>query len=202
MTTPTLTTHTYPLPPGVDGHAVFCTHVDEAFPAGLHPAQGELVPACHRYALYRERNDQVHNEARHMCRSLACIAMNPSAAAADRDDQTVRLLWLLARREGYCKLVVLNAYSYRSTDPKGLLLAADPVGTKNDARILTEVSWADTVLVCWGIISKGRDHRLRELIQSTSKRAVCLAITAGGYPRHPLRTRIHGAEWQPLDLAS
>jgi hypothetical protein len=185
-----ITQHVFPLPAGVIGSAKFCTH--------------QPTP-CHRYALYRERTHprdlfSTPEGQAHVCRTLAAIAMNPSAAAGDRDDQMVKVVWNLAEYEGFCRLAVLNAYGYCSTDPKSMRRAADPIGERNDARILTEVVFADRILACWGGIDPARDAQLRELLRPVSQKVFCLGLTKNGQPRYPARIRTKGVQWQPLPI--
>ncbi|HSV49841.1 MAG TPA: DUF1643 domain-containing protein, partial [Candidatus Acidoferrales bacterium] len=64
--------------------------------------------------------------------TIAFIGLNPSVADERQDDNTVRKCINIARRDGFGSMVMLNAYAYRSTDPKALTTQSNVVGTHND----------------------------------------------------------------------
>ena len=129
-------------------------------------------------------------------RPLVVIGLNPSTADARQDDPTVRREIAFALRWGFGRLVKLNAYSYRATDPRVMQAAAkrgdDIVGPRNDAaitRALTDARASDgLVLVAWGRHARPeRVSRLVELLAGTEAR--CLRTNLDGSPVHPLYQR-------------
>ena len=64
--------------------------------------------------------------------SIAFIMLNPSTADSIKNDSTVTRCIRYAQQFGYQKLIVLNIFAYRSTDPKELYRICDPVGSKNE----------------------------------------------------------------------
>jgi hypothetical protein len=126
---------------------------------------------------------------------LITIACNPSSAGADRDDNTIRVLERLAIRQGFGRLVMLNAYALCATDMPDIRVDyVQAVGESNDlniGHILAEHrGYADcVVLAAWGVIPRERHNRLCELLHEERYQIACLGITQDGYPRHPLRTQ-------------
>jgi hypothetical protein len=84
-------------------------------------------------------------------RTIAFIGLNPSTADETHDDPTVRRCLRFAERWGFERLVMLNIFALRSTDPKALRRAEDPIGPENDAYIADRAAHADLVVCCWGV---------------------------------------------------
>ena len=60
------------------------------------------------------------------------IGLNPSTADATEDDPTLKRCISFAQKWGYGSLLLVNLFSLRATDPRGLKMAADPIGPKTD----------------------------------------------------------------------
>lgn len=141
--------------------------------------QAEFSPCrLYRYRLVRDLGGT---------RTVTFCMMNPSIADEVQDDPTVRRCKIFARDWGFGRLVVVNAYAYRATDPDDLEAAraagVDVVGPDNDAAIQRAGQEAELVVVAWGTrVDGARAFRIRELLPSV----VCLGVTKGGAPRHPL----------------
>lgn len=67
----------------------------------------------HRFVLWRIWEDTDPK--------LVIIGLNPSTADATTNDATIRRCISFAERDGYGGLIMLNLFSWRSTDPAGLL---------------------------------------------------------------------------------
>jgi hypothetical protein len=124
--------------------------------------------------------------------ALLFVMLNASTADCYDDDPTVRRCIDFARRQGYDGLGVLNLYGLRSTDPKALLTAPDPVGPDNDDYLrlsLTErVRRGLPVVAAWGVnASPDRVAQVLDLVPGVDWR--CLGHTKAGAPRHPLYVR-------------
>lgn len=116
---------------------------------------------------------------------IAFIGLNPSVADERQDDNTVRKCINIAKRDGYGQLVMLNAYAYRSTDPKGLTCQFDVVGRFNDRYIAEETKSADKVVVAWG--NHATDDRHTTLLKVLDgQQLYCFAKNNNGKPKHPL----------------
>lgn len=150
---------------------------------------GALFSPCgrYRYRLWRDlAGDDVPPS-----RVVAFVLLNPSTATAERDDPTIRRCVAFARRRRAGRVVVVNLFAWRSTDPAALAAARDPVGPDNDAAIVDAARGAALVVVGWG--RHGALHRRADavaaLLADAGVRARCLAINADGSPGHPLYQR-------------
>lgn len=120
--------------------------------------------------------------------AVAFVLLNPSTADAFQDDPTIRRCMGYARDWGYDSLYVLNIFALRSTDPKGLYAAADPVGQHADAYIKKVMARVDRVVCGWG--EHGRYRKRGEWVFRLIQQfhcPMCLRTTQSGEPNHPLR---------------
>lgn len=120
------------------------------------------------------------------------IMLNPSTADANTDDPTIRRCVGFAKSWGCGGVRVVNLYALRSTDPKGLWRALDPVGPDNDHHLLdyaNESSYKKWPMVAaWGANAKA--DRVDEVLNFPGMEALqCLGVTKAGQPRHPLYLR-------------
>ena len=141
--------------------------------------RGATFSACraYRYSLWRVWDEDGP--------TLCVIGLNPSTANETADDPTIRRCIGFARAWGYGRLVMTNLFACRSTDPKGLLAVADPVGPEND-DVLELAAGYGGVLAAWGAhpIAKARAAEVLRLLGW--REIECLGLTKGGAPRHPL----------------
>jgi hypothetical protein len=134
--------------------------------------------------------------------TVVFVMLNPSIADAAIDDPTIRRCIGFARSWGYGALAVVNLYALRSTDPKGLWLADDPVGPDNDmwlTRFATGAEATDApVVAAWG--ANARTDRI-DAVKALSgmHRLSALGLTKDGQPRHPLYLK---ADLRPVPLGS
>lgn len=117
---------------------------------------------------------------------MVAVWLNPSTADAETDDPTVRRGMGFARAAGCGRLVVVNLFGWRATDPAQLRTAADPVGPDNDAWIAAAAAEPAAVVVAgWG--ARADPIRVRTVLGLLGdSQLFCLGRTAGGAPRHPL----------------
>lgn len=129
---------------------------------------------------------------------LTYVMLNPSTADGTLDDHTIRCCIRYAKREGAGKMLVVNLFAYRTSEPTVLVAAAragdDVVGPENDAVVWTALTEAETVVFAWGGDARhpalwplGRVHRVAYLARKAGRRPFCLGTTATGMPRHPAR---------------
>ena len=120
---------------------------------------------------------------------VAFIGLNPSTADEINDDPTVRRCLGFARRWGFGGMYMLNVFAYRSTNPRALMAAADPVGPRNGAALRTTCRRCDMVVVCWGVWGRlcDRGEVVIELLGGMPIH--CLGTTREGHPKHPLYLR-------------
>jgi hypothetical protein len=149
---------------------------------GLRPAttasdRRTVLSACrlYRYTLWR---DWIGGEGYAMF-----IGLNPSTAD-ERDDPTIRRCVALAMSWGYSALCMTNLFAFRTTSPKLMKAAADPIGPDNDTWLESAALSASIVVAAWGVHGgfMGRDFHVRNLIP----RLHHIGLTRAGQPRHPL----------------
>ena len=97
--------------------------------------------------VYRYSLSRIWEPTKH---PLAFIGLNPSTADETEDDPTIRRCMGFARDGGYGGVLMLNLFAFRSTKPKGLLDAEDPVGPQNDAVLLRATEGLPVVVCAWG----------------------------------------------------
>lgn len=136
----------------------------------------------YRYELTRELGGK---------RPLVVCGLNPSTATAEINDPTIRKEIAFAKLWGCGRLVKVNAYAYRATDPRDMKRAAkagvDIVGPDNDRAIQSAV---DIARLCGGIIvvAWGRNiepSRQAELSYVFGDDAKCLGVNKDRSPVHP-----------------
>ena len=127
-------------------------------------------------------------------RRLLWIMLNPSTADAEQDDATIRRCIAFSRRDGYDGLRVCNLFALRSTDPRRLRTATNPIGFGNDDTIRAEAAATADVIAAWGCLPAVFHQRaddVLQLLRADGHTVRCLGRTSQGFPCHPVR--LHGA---------
>lgn len=127
------------------------------------------------------------------------VMLNPSIADDQQDDATITRCIERARRLGAGGIIVMNLFSFVSTNPRGLRAAEDPVGPDTDAELLAACRGALHVICGWGNHGKYRDRgaQLLSLLRANGIRPKALHINDDGSPKHPLYI---GYDVQPFDM--
>lgn len=121
------------------------------------------------------------------------IGLNPSTADETADDPTIRKCIHFARREGCGSLLMLNLFSFRSTDSsvlKGMKTDDLTFRTENTKVVKEETAKAvkagGIVVVAWG--GKGEIHNYGDFFKIVlgGIPLKCLGHTTKGHPKHPL----------------
>lgn len=120
------------------------------------------------------------------------VMLNPSTAGPSLDDPTIRRCIGFAKTWGLGGIRVVNLYALRSTDPKGLWLADDPVGPENDKHLIDAALAAQVtdspLIAAWG--ANARPDRVAHVLALPFfDRLTALGVTKDGAPRHPLYLR-------------
>lgn len=138
---------------------------------------------------------------------------NPSTATKDESDPTWRRGLGYATAWGAGKVVYVNAWAGRATNPDDLWKMSDPVGADNDRHISAvacEVAETGGFFVfAWGAVSppralrhsvSNRLHAFNKLVRAQGCDIRALGTTKGGQPRHPLYLRkdAQPEPWQML----
>jgi hypothetical protein len=145
----------------------------------MHRAAEISECGLYRYTLERNWGDGP---------TLNYLMLNPSIADAMQDDPTIARCIVRAKGLGFGGLVVTNLFAYRSTDPKLLKRVSDPVGPRNDERILEVARRAEMVICAWGKDGKllGRAFKVKQVLSRAGIRLHALKIGVDGAPWHPL----------------
>jgi len=140
------------------------------------------ISTCKRYRYQLERSWSTRTSRKS---TVAFIGLNPSTADANQDDPTIRKCIAYAKAWHYKKLIMVNLFAWRATDPNALLLAKQPVGRLNDKHLDEAVLASALVVACWGeygaILSRSDELRARY-----PRRLMCLRTNQSGEPTHPL----------------
>ncbi len=154
--------------------------------ADLLTRSGAYISQCRQYRYWLERKWDTGFKPQ------VFVMLNPSTADAREDDPTIRRCMGFAKREGAGGIIVVNLFAYRTTDPKELEVAEDAVGPANQQAIgdalLTATLTECPVICAWGANRRAEEQavKLKSRALDFGAKLVCLGITAGGAPRHPL----------------
>ena len=121
--------------------------------------------------------------------TFVVIGLNPSTADARDDDPTIRRCVDFASAAGCGGLVMLNAYAFRATDPRDLMLHNYPVGPDNDSFIAATVAHIHVaaVVCAWSdAVPRAREDEVIAILRDFDHVPLVFGLTKGGAPRHPL----------------
>jgi hypothetical protein len=121
--------------------------------------------------------------------SIGFILLNPSTADETQDDPTIRRCIGYAKSWGYAGLILGNLFALRSTDPRVLRSAFDPVGPGNDTHLWKIADDCAGKIICgWGshgtFMDRGR--QVIGLLRECGASPMALSMTAANEPGHPL----------------
>lgn len=138
----------------------------------------------YRYALKRKWDGLLTGQEN----LLGWVMLNPSTADAMVDDPTIRKVIGFSKRAGYNGIYVCNLFAFRSTDPHGLMLAEDPVGSMNNVYLVSVFRTCKAVVVAWGNHGgyANRDQEVLGLLANHEVQPLCLGVTKQKQPKHPL----------------
>ena len=169
----------------------------------LHP-----LPAQWEMWTEEDGSPALDGEGKQIGEPLACVfvMLNPSTADNQADDPTIRRCVAFAQRLGFDKLIVVNLFAFRATDPKAIIRAppdSDPVGHENQRHINRALDEAGMIVCAWGAHGGhlDQDETMLGWIESANWKnapVVALGLTADGFPRHPLYLR---ADAEPVPYA-
>ncbi len=145
---------------------------------------------------------------------LICIGINPSTAAPDDLDNTLKSVARIAEHNGYDSWIMFNVYAQRATNPDDMDNALNEKLHRENMRafeyILSNVGEgvSPAVWAAWGTIIEKRDY-LRDCVLDMLKLGQQYGahwVSAGkkskkGHPHHPLYLR-KDAETEGFDIIS
>ena len=133
-------------------------------------------------------------------RPLICIGINPSTAAPDRLDNTLKSAQRIALFNGYDSFLMFTVYAQRATVPDDMEKVLNPELHRENMKafewILSNVSSPCSVWAAWGALITKRPYLsgcVREMVSVGNRYGACW-FTAGprskaGHPHHPLYLR-------------
>ena len=144
-------------------------------------------------------------------RPLICIGINPSTAAPDNLDNTLKSVERVALHNGYDSFIMFNVYAQRATDPDDMELTYNPELHRENMRafdyaLSLDRAGAPAVWAAWGTIIEKRDYLpdcVRDMIHiGAARHAVWYSAgkrSKKGHPHHPLYLR-KGSPLEPFDV--
>ena len=140
---------------------------------------------------------------------LICIGINPSTAAPDALDPTLKSVERIAHANGYDSFLMFNVYAQRATDPDAMEKTCNLRLHKENLeafRYVLSLSDEPAVWAAWGAIVEKRGYLadcLRDFVAAGRERNArwfCAgAITKKGHPHHPLYLR-KDEKLKPFDM--
>ena len=181
--------------PSAESHTLQIEPFASAYAAALEPQADYDVNAWlyvpHRYAEYR------YILGTRGSRPLVCIGINPSTAAPNALDNTLKSVERIAHAGGFDSFIMFNVYAQRATRPDDMdRLCNDALHRENMAAfdyILAHGGDRPAVWAAWGNLVEKRPYLkdcLRDMMQIGETHAAQW-FTSGplskrGHPHHPL----------------
>ncbi len=137
-------------------------------------------------------------------RPLICIGINPSTAAPDRLDNTLKSAQRIALYNGYDSFIMFNVYAQRATLPDDMEKTMNPVLHRENMKafewILSGSSSPASIWAAWGSLITKRNYLpacVLDMVGIGCRYDACW-FTAGprskaGHPHHPLYLRSDSA---------
>lgn len=115
------------------------------------------------------------------------LMLNPSKAGANEGDPTIDRSCVRFKLLGFGGFYVGNLFAFKSTDPRVMLAADDPVGPDNDAAILEMVDLTSKIICAWGKdgAHRGRAAAVMAMLRDHDLYALKVSDVTG-QPWHPL----------------
>ena len=170
---------------------------DPALEAALHPsAEYDIEKWLYVPNSYSEYRYILGTRGKN---PLICIGINPSTAAPEALDPTLKSVERIAHANGYDSFLMFNVYAQRATRPDDMEKAMNPLlheENRKAFRYLLSLSPAPAVWAAWGNIIEKRDYLtdcMRDFL-ADGKAVGARWFTAGpllksGHPHHPLYLR-------------
>ena len=143
---------------------------------------------------------------------LICIGINPSTAAPDDLDNTLKSVERVALHNDYDSFIMFNVYAQRATNPDDMEPACNPALHRENMEAFDYVlsldkAGAPAVWAAWGTIIEKRDYLpncVRDMIRiGEARNAVWYSAgkrSKKGHPHHPLYLR-KDSVLEPFDVS-
>ena len=162
---------------------------------------GAIFSDCEkfRYALWRDvYPGDLLGTPRGTHGFAAWIGLNPSTADHEVLDPTTRRCLKWTQEWGCTRYVMLNAFGFRSKDPKVMQAADDPIGPDNDEILRNFTRNARFIIAAWG--TNCDLIRQEAVCKAVGRTMECLGMNGDGSPKHPLYVKQdtqRGIFWEP-----
>ena len=142
---------------------------------------------------------------------LICVGVNPSTAAPDDLDNTLKSVERVALHNGFDSFIMFNVYAQRATRPEDMEHACNAQLHRENMRafdyaLSLNQAGSPAVWAAWGAVIEKRDYLpqcVRDMIAVGEKRNAqwfCAGQrTKAGHPHHPLYLRKDSA-LEPFDV--
>ncbi len=130
---------------------------------------------------------------------LICIGINPSTAAPDHLDNTLKSVERIALHNGFDSFIMFNVYAQRATSPDDMERQCNPLLHRENLeafRYVLSLGEEPAIWAAWGAIIEKRAYLtdcLRDMLaagKACHARWLCAgAISKKGHPHHPLYLR-------------
>ena len=144
------------------------------------------------------------------CNPLICIGINPSTAAPDDLDITLKPVQRIALGNGFDCFIMFNVYAQRASSPDDMEKNCNAALHRENLeafRYVLSISERPVVWAAWGAIIEKRGYLatcVRDMLEAGREFGaswVCAgAITKKGHPHHPLYLR-KDEKIKPFDVA-
>lgn len=178
----------------------------DTFHAGVLSFEDAMVPTADDYDRSRWLYIPDHySEYRYVLgtrgnRPLICIGINPSTAAPDRLDNTLKSAQRIAVFNGFDSFIMFNVYAQRATIPDDMEMVLNPELHRENMKafewVLQQCPKPSSIWAAWGALITKRPY-LASCVQDMAaigRRYGACWYTAGirskaGHPHHPLYLR-------------
>lgn len=170
----------------------FSAALEEAFLPCPEYDVSKWLYVPNRYADYRYLLGQ------RGARPLVCVGVNPSTAAPDRLDNTLKSVQRIALHNGYDSFLMFNVYAQRATRPRDMDTSCNRVlHAENMAAFRYALSLSrgapPAVWAAWGNVIETRAYLsgcVRDLLEAASDMGAKWYMAGNpsvkGHPHHPL----------------
>ena len=130
---------------------------------------------------------------------LICIGINPSTAAPDDLDNTLKSVERIALGNGFDSFLMFNVYAQRATNPDDMEQACNALLHRENMAAFSYIlslSESPVIWAAWGTVIEKRSYLpqcvadMIALGKARNARWVCAgAVSKKGHPHHPLYLR-------------
>ena len=153
----------------------------------------DITPdGIYRYSLTRDWSEEGET-----VKTVCFVGLNPSTADAELDDPTIRRCIGFAKAWGYNRLVMVNLFAYRATEPADMKRAFAPEGLFNLTIVHEQSACADLTVAAWGTHGsfQGNNERYLRCLNNPHH----LGLSKHGHPKHPLYLK-GDVKPQPMEI--